>query len=442
MMRIGYLGLGAMGGALSAHLAKAFDLTVFDRNPNAMAGLVALGAKAALSPAELARSCDVILLCLPRSSDVQDALFSPGGLAEGFGPGKLVIDQSSGVPGVTSAIAQKLAAFGVAMLDAPVSGGIPAAQIGAVTIIASGADDAWANAEPVLRAMTQKVFRCSDRVGDGQALKLVNNAIGAGYRMATLELVAVGRKLGLRLSQLVETLDSGQGANFTTRNMLAGLVAGRSTTNFALLLMVKDLNEALALGSATSAPMPMTAGARGLMQIGLNLLGKNAKLDDVIPLTEQLADIKLSDAASTSSTPLASGVTDAELLAAIELSTIACNTVAVCECVAVGRNFGLRMAEMARILNVGSAWSETSARILPALANDETPLLGATLGEANAAVTLLVRLAADACVPLMLPNAALGCLQTALNTKGKDADLGSLSTLFQKPQANGQVTPG
>ena len=185
MMRIGYVGLGAMGGALSAHLAKAFDLTVFDRNPRAMAALIALGAKAARSTAELARSCDVILLCLPRSSDVQDAIFGPDGLAEGFGPGKLVIDQTSGVPAITNAIAERLTAVGVALLDAPVSGGIPAAQSGAVTIIASGPGAAWTIAEPVLKAMTQKVFHCSERPGDGQALKLVNNAIGAGYRIAT-----------------------------------------------------------------------------------------------------------------------------------------------------------------------------------------------------------------------------------------------------------------
>ena len=430
-MRVGYLGLGAMGGALSAHLARVLDLTVFDRNPQAMPALVALGAKAARSPAELARSCDVILLCLPRTSDVQDALFGEDGLAAELRPGTFVIDQTSGVPGLTNAIAQKLAAAGVRMLDAPVSGGIPAAQSGNVTIIVSGPDDAWAGAEGLLRAMSQKVFRCGDRVGDAQALKLVNNAIGAGYRIATLELVALGRKLGLRLGRIVDALDAGQGANFTTRNMLAGLVAGRSTTNFALSLMVKDLNEALALGSNAAAPMPMTAGARGVMQIGLNLRGKDARLDDVIPLTEQLADIKLRDSESTSPSLLQHNLNEVELLAMLELAAIACNAVAVFECVAMGRNFGLRMDEMARILNVGSAWSDVSERILPALAKNAQPRIGVTLGEALDALKRLTRLAADTCVPLMLPNAAMGCLQVALAAVDERTDLGSLNTLFR-----------
>ena len=186
-MRIGYLGLGAMGGALSTHLAKGFDLAVYDRSPEAMAKLVSHGAQAVNSPAELARRSDIILLCLPRTTDVQNALFGSGGLAEGLSASKLVIDQTSGVPSLTHAIAQRLELQGIAMMDAPVSGGIPAAQNGKVTIIASGADEAWMRAEPVLRAMTSKVFRCSARVGDGQALKLVNNAIGAGYRKKGLK---------------------------------------------------------------------------------------------------------------------------------------------------------------------------------------------------------------------------------------------------------------
>lgn len=425
-MRIGYLGLGAMGGALSAHLAKGFDLVVYDRSPEAMAKLVSLGAQAADSAAELARRSDIILLCLPRTSDVQNVLFGSGGLAEGLSAGKLVIDQTSGAPSLTNTIARQLELQGIAMMDAPLSGGIPAAQSGTVTIIASGADEAWTRAEPVLRAMTSKVFRCSARVGDAQALKLVNNAIGAGYRMATLELVALGRKVGLNLSVMVDALNASDAANFTSRNMLAGLVEGRSTTNFALSLMVKDLNEAMALGAATTAAMPMTAGARALMQIGLNVLGKDARLDDVIPLTEKLADVVLKgDGPSAPSN-------EVEFLGAIMSVTILCNTIAVFECIAMGAKFGLPITEMARILNVGSAWSAASEKILLALANNAAPQFGITLGEVAKAAKLAMGLSASAGVPLLLPNIALGYLQSALNAMEETADLGALNILFSK----------
>jgi 3-hydroxyisobutyrate dehydrogenase len=417
-VRVGYLGLGAMGGALSAHLAKGHDLTVIDRNPAAVAALVAKGAKAASSAADLARDCDIILLCLPRTSDVRDALFGPGGLAEGLALGKLVIDQTSGNPGQTAKIAADLGRQGVQMMDAPVSGGIPAAEAGKVTIIASGPDAPWERAEPVLRAMTEKVFRCSPRVGDGQALKLVNNAIGAGYRMATLELVALGRAAGLGLAPMVEALNTGPAANFTSRNMLAGLVEGRSTTNFALSLMVKDLNEALALGVATGSSMPMTAGARGLMQMGLHILGAEAKLDDVIPLTERLAGVSLTGDQVTSNKPL---------LAQIELAVVTCNLMAVAECLAMGRRFGLSGDEMARILAVGSAWSAVSDDILPAMAKGERPALQWSLKDAEKALAALSLQAATLGVPLLLPQMALAYVQDARSWLGEKANLGQIT---------------
>lgn len=424
MTKIGYLGLGAMGGALSAHLAKGHDLVVTDRNPAAVQALVSQGASAARSAAELARACDIILLCLPRTSDVRDALFSAGGLAEGLAAGKIVIDQTSGNPGQTAAIAADLAAEGILMLDAPVSGGIPAAQAGKVTIIASGPDEAWVRAEPILNAMSDKVFRCSKRVGDGQALKLVNNAIGAAYRMATLELVALGRKAGLGLAPMVAALNAGPGANFTTRNMLVGLVEGRSTTNFALSLMVKDLNEALAMGAATSSAMPMSAGARSLMQMGLHLIGKNAKLDDVIQLTERL-----------SGTALVGEQTEAAegLFSQIELGVVACNTIAVSECLAMGKKFGLTGPEMARILNVGSAWSAVSEDILPALARDDAPPLRWTLRDAETALVALSVEAAVHGVSLSMPHIALAFVQDAICRLGWEASLGRLTFGYNQP---------
>ena len=418
MAKIGYLGLGAMGGALSAHLARSHDLMVIDRNPAAVQALVAQGARAADSAAELARECDIILMCLPRTSDVRDALFLRGGLTEGLSAGKLVIDQTSGNPSQTAKIAADLAKKGVLMMDAPVSGGIPAAQAGKVTIIASGSDDAWRLAEPVLRAMTEKVFLCSDRVGDGQALKLVNNAIGAGYRMATLELVALGRKAGLGLPQIVAALNTGPAANFTSRNMLQGLVEGRSTTNFALSLMVKDLNEALALGLAASAPMPMTAGARALMQMGLHLIGESAKLDDVIPLTEKLADVTfLGDQSKANKA----------LLAQIELASVVCNLIAVSECIAMGRRYGLRAPEMAQILAVGSAWSAVSEDILPAMAKGARPLLAWSLKDAEQALGALSGHAAEYGVPLVLPQMALAYVQDAQSWLGEKGNLGQVT---------------
>ena len=430
MLKVGYVGLGAMGSSLSKHLIERFDLMVFDRNPDAIAALVAQGATAALSAPQLARACDVIVLCLPRTSDVQDALFGINGMADVLTAGKLVIDQTSGIPQETKSIAKDLASRGVAMVDAPLSGGIPAAKNRKVTVIASGPDAAWATAEPVLLAMTESVFRCSDRVGDAQALKLVNNATGAGYRMATLELVALGRKMGLSLPLLVQTLNAGEGANFTTRHMLVGLVEGRSTTNFALALMVKDLNAALALGAVTHAAMPMTTSARALMQTGLNLFGKTAVLDDVIPLIERLSDVKFKtgEGEFLQSTNVISAD---DLLTLIDHAAMACNAIAVCECVAMGHKYGLPMLQMARILNVGSAWSKVSEHILPSLASGSTPQLALTFKNAQSALATVFQLAAQFGVPLTLPGTALNLLGLVAGTfDGSDVNFGTIVRSF------------
>ena len=421
MQTIGYVGLGAMGGALAGHLIKGYDLTVLDRSPAAVAVLEAKGAKAAKSAAELARAAQVIFLCLPRTSDVREAIFGPGGLAEGLSAGKLIIDQTSGVPNETAAIAAELAARGVMMLDAPLSGGVPAAQAGTVTIIASGPDAAWALAEAMLRAMTAKVYRCSDRIGDGQALKLVNNAIGTGFRLNALELVALGRKAGLGLGALVDHLNAGPAANFTTRWMLAGLVEGRSTTNFALSLMAKDLGEAMALGLATGSALPLTGATRSTVQIGLALLGKDSKLDEVIALTGQLAQVEMRG----------EGRTDPELLGVIETGVLVGNLIAVSECVAMGCRFGLKPAEMARILNVGSAWCAVSDAILPALATGKAPYIPMTLGEAATTLVALAARSASLGTPFILPGIALALVQEAARLHGAAASLGRLTFGFE-----------
>jgi 3-hydroxyisobutyrate dehydrogenase len=421
MQTVGYVGLGAMGGALAGHLTNTYDLLVLDRSPAAVALLEGKGARGVVSGAALAREADVICLCLPRTADVREAIFGAGGLAEGLSPGKLIIDQTSGVPEQTAAIAAELAARGVLMLDAPLSGGVPAAQAGTVTIIASGSDAAWAKGEAVLRAMTAKVYRCSDRVGDGQALKLVNNAIGMGFRVNALELVALGRKAGLGLGAMVDRLNAGPAANFTTRGMLVGLVEGRSTTNFALSLMAKDLSEAMALGLATGSALPLTGATRSTVQMGLALLGRDAKLDEIIALTGQLAQVEMRG----------EGQADATLMALIEVGVLVGNVIAVAECVAMGRRYGLHPAEMSRILNVGSAWSAVSDTILPALAAGKVPDLPMSLDQASQALSALAARSASLGTPFILPGIALAMVQEAARQHGSAASLGHLTFGFE-----------
>jgi 3-hydroxyisobutyrate dehydrogenase len=310
-MQIGYIGLGAMGSALAGRLLPAHKLVVWDLNDAAVAAFERRGAATASGPAELARQCDMVLLCLPRSADVQQVVFGPGGLAEGLSPGKIVVDQTSGIPGVTQGFAQRLAERGVGMIDAPVSGGVAGAAGGTISILASGPGDTYEKALPVLTAISPNVFRCGSRVGDGQAMKLVNNVLSAGGRLATLEVVAMGRKMGLSLASITDVVNKGSGRNRTSKLMLQNMIDGKtSTTSFAMALMLKDLNQAISLGMDYGAPMPITSAVRALFQICVSQLGDKAQLDELLDLVESMARTRIADdapGAATQPTPSSDG---------------------------------------------------------------------------------------------------------------------------------------
>ena len=297
-MRIGYIGLGAMGGALARHLVAKHELTVLDLNRAAVAAFEQLGAVAAGTSKDLARNCEIVLLCLPRSADVERVLFGPDGLTEGLSAGTIVIDQTSGIPDETRRFARLLAERGVSMLDAPVSGAMATAIAGTVSIIASGPKDVFEKAAPILKDISPNVFHCGERVGNGQTMKSVNNMMNAGCRLATLEAVAMGRRYGVPLEAMTEALNHTMGRNFTTQGMLIAIAEGRQSTNFRLALQLKDENQALSMGILEGAPTPLSDIVRGLLQVGVNSLGENAQLEEMIGVIESMAGTRLASAAA------------------------------------------------------------------------------------------------------------------------------------------------
>ncbi|MCW5666257.1 MAG: NAD(P)-dependent oxidoreductase [Piscinibacter sp.] len=288
-MRVGYVGLGAMGGALASHLVRKHALGVLDLNPAVVASFVERGARAAENGADLARRSEVVLLCLPRSADVRNALFGPNGLAEGLLPGSVVIDQTSGLPSETREFARLLQARGVTLLDAPVSGAMATAVAGTVSIIASGERAAFERVRPLLTDMSPNLFYVGETVGNGQTMKAVNNMMNASCRLATLELVALGRKSGLSLETMIEALNATTARNFTTQGMLPAIAQGRQSTKFGLALQVKDVNQAVAMGGERGVTMPLCSLAAGMLQIGLNTLGPGSQLEQMIGVVEGMA---------------------------------------------------------------------------------------------------------------------------------------------------------
>ena len=291
-MELGYVGLGAMGGALARRLMLSHKLRVLDLRPEVVRRFAENGAIPAQDGASLARECDVVLICVPRSGDVREAIFGPGGLVEGLEPGKIVIDQTSGDPDETRAMAAELADKGIIMIDAPVSGGPAGADAGTIAIMAGGPMEVFEQVKPIFESISPNVFHCGD-IGNGHVVKLVNNTIGASCRLATLEAMAMGRKYGLSLEKMTEVVNKSSGRNSTTENMLPLFIEGKQSSNFAMALMLKDVSLATRLGINCGAPMLLANVARGLLQTGVYEFGEDANMDETATLIEAMANTKL-----------------------------------------------------------------------------------------------------------------------------------------------------
>ena len=425
-MKIGYIGLGALGSELARRFLGAHELCVWDLNAAAVRDFADRGARVAQSPADLARHSEVVLLCLPRTSDVRQVLFGSGGLAGALTPGTLVIDQTSGIASETHALALELAPLGIDLMDAAVSASPHIVGQGGATLMVGGPDALHERALPVLRSITQTIHRCGLRVGDGQAMKTVNNAMNGACRLGTLEMVALGRKAGLSLAAMTDAFNQGEGRNQTTEKMLPAIAQGRASTNFALSLMLKDVNQAVTLGMAAGVPMPITSVTRSLLQVGANQLGPTAQLEDMVGLIGAMAGVGLGGGVGEGSTAGAervsggaAGSTTAQLQLIDRCVAAMCAAITY-ECVAAGRRHGLGMEAMATVLHTTSGWSTASQRILPALsAGTRTSAL--SIAEVVQGLQAAARMGIEWGVPTLLVNATRALCEWGINTRGAQA---------------------
>lgn len=427
-MNVGYIGLGALGSELAKCFLKSHELHVWDINPVSSRKFAALGARVAPTAADLGRSCDVVMLCLPRSSNVHEVLFGSAGLSESLTAGKLIVDQTSGVPHETRAMAAQLARQGVGMMDAAVSASPHVVSTGGATLMASGADDVFRRARPLLEEITTTIVRCGSSVGDGQAMKMVNNAMNAGCRLGTLELVALGRKAGLSLASMTDALSQGSGRNLTTDKMLPAIGRGEASTNFALALMLKDVNQAVQLGMATGVPMPLTRTVRDLLQLGLNTMGHDSRLEDMVGFIERMAATRMVDTGSADAQP------PAALLRSLDQSLWAvCRAISE-ECVAAGLQYGLSLDTMAVVLGRASGWSVALHGMTSAMQGKSAPS-GTALGTVAASLQQITELGIQSNAPVLIANIAGSLFDRAVQEQGSEASVDVGITLAAIPCA-------
>ncbi|MEO8571727.1 MAG: NAD(P)-dependent oxidoreductase [Chloroflexota bacterium] len=261
--RVGFLGLGTMGTAMAANLARAgFAVTAWNRTDRAAPELVALGITRAASPAQVAAAVDVVVVCVSDTPDVEAVLFGAGGVASGARDGQLVIDCSTISPSATRAFAARLAGQGVDLVDAPVSGGSEGAQKATLTIFCGGGAEAIERARPVLAAMGTKITHVGPS-GAGQAVKAVNQVILAGAYLGVAEGIVLAMKAGLDVEQVVEALGGGAAQSWVLANRSGRMLANDYPLGFKVALHRKDLGIALDLAHEMAADLPVASMAAG-----------------------------------------------------------------------------------------------------------------------------------------------------------------------------------
>ena len=292
--KIGFIGLGIMGKPMSKNLLKAgYDLTVCDINAAAVAEVVALGAKAASTPKEVAAQTEIIITMLPNSPQVKTVVLGENGVIEGAKPGTIVVDMSSIAPLAAQEVAKALAEKKVEMLDAPVSGGEPKAIDATLSIMVGGKQAIFDECLPILKCMGASAVLVGE-VGAGNVTKLANQIVVALNIAALSEALVLATKAGVD-PELVFNAIKGGLAGSTVMNAKAPLMLDRKfDPGFRINLHIKDLANVMETAHEVGVPLPLTSGVMEILQaLKVDGLG-NADHGAIVRYYEKLSQVEVS----------------------------------------------------------------------------------------------------------------------------------------------------
>jgi len=294
MANLGFIGLGIMGKPMAGHLVKAgHRVWVYDLNPSPVQELSAKGAGACQSNKEVAEKSDIIILMVPDTPDVEQALFGRDGVAQGVRKGSVVVDMSSISPIATKEFAQKLQALGVEMLDAPVSGGQVGAENATLSIMVGGKPEIFEKIKPIFDLMGKNIVHIGGH-GDGQTCKVANQIVVALTIEAVSEALVFASKAGADPRKVRQALLGGF-AQSRILDLHGERMINRSfKPGFRIQLHRKDLNLALQAARQLGVSLPNTATAQELFNAVV--AKENDQLDHsaMVLALENLANHKVS----------------------------------------------------------------------------------------------------------------------------------------------------
>jgi len=293
MLTVGYIGLGLMGKSIARNIHNAgFPLVVYNRSRAAVDELVAEGAKAASSPAELAAQVEAVFTALPDTPDVEKVVLGERGILAGAQAGLIWVDNSTIKPAAARSLAAQLSLRGVLSLDAPVSGGEIGARNGTLAIMVGGAAEALEKIMPVFRAMGKTITHVGE-AGAGQVAKAANQIMAAAQMVAMAELLIFSQKAGVDPQKVVQAIQGGAAQCWTLDVKPPRLFAGNRLPGFKARMQAKDLNIILETAREYGIPLPSAAIDaqlyHAMLQNGMGELDNSA----VIGIIEALAGEEL-----------------------------------------------------------------------------------------------------------------------------------------------------
>jgi 3-hydroxyisobutyrate dehydrogenase len=265
---IGFIGLGAMGAGMATSLVRAgFAVTGYDLRPEARDRLVAQGGNAAESPRAAAENADLLVVMVVNDAQVEEVLFGGEGAAAALARGATVMLSSTVPAAYVRSLAERLGARGLHLLDAPVSGGAVAAERGELTIMAAGADAAFAAADAALEACAKKVYRLGAEPGIGSTVKAVNQLLAGIHLVTAAEGMAFGVALGADPRVLYEVIRGAAGGSWMFENRVPHMLDDDYAPRSAVDIWVKDLGLVLDTGKTLRMPLPMAAAAHQVVMM-------------------------------------------------------------------------------------------------------------------------------------------------------------------------------
>lgn len=290
-MEIGFIGLGHMGFPMARRLIETgHQVIAFDTRPDALDRIVALGAHAASSPRRVADRAETVLASLPSPGASLDVATGPGGVVEGSRV-KRYVDLSTVGSRTAMQIHERLAVRNIAAIDSPVSGGVRAAEKGALTLMVSGSRKEVDVIETALEAIGRP-FHIGDKPGSAQTMKLANNILAANVLVATSEVVVMGVKAGLDPSVMIDVLNAGSGATSASRDKFPRAVLPRTFDyGFATGLMVKDVRLYLEEAEALGVPVDVAETVGRLWEAAARDQGEDSDFTAVIKPFERAAGV-------------------------------------------------------------------------------------------------------------------------------------------------------